>query len=100
MATKEEILQTVRLMAAQNVISKAELDAAYDAGSGIKTDAVVAHKIGISEILYYIGGAIVVLGIAILLAQNWETLGFVAKLLATLGAGVAAYIVGLLFQRD
>lgn len=100
MATKEEVLQFVREVAAQKVISKAELDAAYDAGSGIIADPSLTKKIGIAEILYYIGGAIVVLGIAILLAQNWGMLGFGAKVLATLGAGVAAYIVGLLFQRD
>jgi len=100
MATKEEILQYVKTLAEQKIITKDELDLAYDSGSGIKEDIVLTKRLGISEILYYIGGAIVFLGIAILLAQNWSTLGFGTKVLATLGAGVATYFVGVLFSRD
>lgn len=100
MATKEEVLQYIKTLAQQQGVSKDEIVAAYDEGSGIKTDQVLTKKLAIAEILYYIGGAIVFLGIAILLAQNWSTLGFVTKVLATLGAGVAAYFVGLLFSRD
>ncbi|MBI2100499.1 MAG: hypothetical protein HYT47_00540 [Candidatus Vogelbacteria bacterium] len=100
MATKEEVLQYIRTLAEQKVVSKEELDAAFDSGSGIKTDVVLTKKLGIAEILYYIGGAIVFLGISILLWQNWSTLGFGTKVLATLGSGIAAYFVGLLFSRD
>ena len=100
MATKEEILQYIKTIGEQKIVTKDELDLAYDSGSGIKTDVVLTKKLGIAEILYYIGGAIVFLGISILLWQNWSTLGFGTKVLATLGAGVAAYFVGLLFSRD
>lgn len=100
MATKEEVLQYIRTLAEQKIVTKEEIDLAYDSGSGIKTDVVLTKKLGVAEILYYIGGAIVFLGIAILLAQNWLTLGFGTKVLATLGAGVAAYFVGVLFSRD
>jgi hypothetical protein len=100
MATKEEVLQYIKTLGEQKIVTKDELDLAYDSGTGIKTDIVLTKKLGISEILYYIGGAIVFLGIAILLYQNWSTLGFGTKVLATLGAGVAAYFVGVLFSRD
>src|SRR3989339_35882 len=100
MATKEEVLQYVRTLAEQKVVTRDELTDAYDSGSGIKKDMVLTKKLGIAEILYYIGGAVVFLGIAILLAQNWSTLGFGTKVLASLGAGIAAYFVGLIFSRD
>lgn len=100
MATKEEVLQYVRALAEQKVVTRDELTEAYDSGSGIKQDVVLTKKLGVAEILYYIGGAIVFLGISILLWQNWSTLGFGTKVLATLGAGIAAYFVGLLFSRD
>jgi len=100
MATKEEVLQYIKTLAEQKIVTKDEIDLAYDSGSGIKTDMVLTKKLGIAEILYYIGGAVVFLGIAILLVQNWSTLGFGTKVLATLGAGVAAYFVGVLFSRD
>jgi hypothetical protein len=50
------------------------------------------------EILYYIGGAIVGVGVAVLIGQNWDQLPSVARLLSTLGAGVAAYVVAVLFS--
>jgi hypothetical protein len=100
MATKEEVLQYIKTLAEQKAVTKEELTAAFDSGSGIKTDVVLTKKLGIAEILYYIGGAIVFLGISILLWQNWSTLEFGTKILATLGAGIAAYFVGLLFNRD
>lgn len=100
MATKEEVLRYVRMLAEQRAVTKEELAEAYDSGSGMKRDDVLTKKLGIAEILYYIGGAIVFLGISVLISQNWSTLGFGTKVLATLGAGVAAYFVGLLFSRD
>ena len=69
MATKEEVLQYIKTLGEQKIVTKDELDLAYDSGSGIKTDVVLTKKLGISEILYYIGGAIVFLGIAILLIK-------------------------------
>jgi hypothetical protein len=100
MATKEEVLQSVRTLAAQKILTQDELISAYHEGSGVGADQVLTHRLGIAEILYYIGGAIVFLGITIFLAQNWSTLGFATKILATLGAGIAAYFVGLMFTRD
>lgn len=100
MATKEEALQYIKTLAQQQVISRDEIVAAYNEGSGVKTDQVFTKKLGIAEILYYIGGAIVFLGIAILLAQNWSTLNFETKVLATLGAGIAAFSVGALFSGE
>lgn len=100
MATKDEILVYIKSLAEQKVLTREELDSAYDSGGGVRSDVVMTKKLGIAEILYYIGGGIVFLGIAIFLSQNWSTLGFGTKVLATLGAGVAAYIVGVLFSRD
>lgn len=100
MTTKEEVLQYITTLGAQHVVTQDELLAAYRTGSGVPIDHAMIKKLGVAEILYYIGGAIVFLGIAILLAQNWSNLGFATKLLATLGAGLAAYVVGLLFSRD
>jgi len=100
MATKEDVLQYIRTLAEQKIITKDELTAAYDSGSGTKADVVLTKTLGVAEILYYIGGAIVFLGISILLWQNWSTLGFWTKVLATLGSGIAAYFVALIFSRD
>jgi hypothetical protein len=101
MATKEEVLNYIKVLAEQKVLTKEELVSAYESGTQSDgRDRSLAKKLGIAEILYFIGGAIVFLGIAIFLAQNWSVLGFGAKILSTLGAGIAAYTVGILFNRD
>lgn len=100
MATKEEVLQYIKTLGEQNVVSKDELIDAYNSGAGIKTDPVVTKRLGIAEILYYIGGAIVFIGIAIFIGQHWEELNSFTRILATLGSGIAAYIIGLIFYRD
>ena len=55
---------------------------------------------GFFDLTCYLGGVIVFLGIAILLRQNWLILGFLPKIIATLGFGIASYSVGILFQKD
>lgn len=88
------------MIAEQKVITKEDLEVAYDLGSGTKENNHSIKKIGIAEILYYIGGGIVFLGITILIFQNWSTLNVATKILATFGASIAAYFVGLLFDRE
>jgi hypothetical protein len=100
MANKDEVLNEIRILAGQNAIGKEELIQAYDSGKGVRGDIALTKKLGVAEILYYIGGAVVFLGIMILLGQNWSTLGVAAKVMATLGSGIAAYFVGVLFNRD
>ena len=94
---KEELLQKIRSLATENLITKEELTKAYDKALGKKTDLAITKKLGITEILCYIGGAIVFLGIAVLIWQNWSTLSVATKIIATLGSGIAAYIVGVFF---
>jgi len=96
---KKELLQQIRILAAENLITKEELTKAYDEALRKNTDIAVTKKLGITEILYCIGGAIVGLGITILIWQNWATLSVATKIIATLGSGIAAYIIGVLFGR-
>lgn len=99
MLNKEEVLGYIQELAKEKAITKQEIIKAFDSGGGATAEAL-NKNLNIAQILYYIGGGIVFLGIAILVGQNWSTLGFLTKLLATLGFGIAAYFAGLLFSRD
>jgi len=102
MSTKEEALEYIRSLGQEGSVSRTEVVAAYDSGAGVSSPVPVDalhKKTSMAELLYYIGGGIVVIGIAIFLGQNWEMLSFPTKVLATLGSGVAAYVVGVLFSR-
>jgi hypothetical protein len=100
MITKEEASQYIRAIARDKILTKAEVDFAWDTASIVKSEAVLTKQLGIAEILYYIGAGIVVLGISILLAQNWAALSYTTQVLATLGSGIAAYLAGLAFDRN
>jgi hypothetical protein len=91
---KQEALQYVKNLSSQKILTKDEIIDAYN--EGLAGDMVLTKKVGIAEILYYIGGAVVFLGIWILIWQNWSTLNLGTKIIATLGASVLAYIIGLL----
>jgi len=95
------ILDKVKKLASYKLITREDVVSAYNEGSGTKGSAEkIAHKINISEILYYLGGAIVFLGITILVGQNWEKLNTVTKIIATLGGGIAAYVTGVLLGHS
>jgi hypothetical protein len=96
---KEEIIKQIKDSVQEGIITKKDLVEACDSVLSKENKASVIHHPRISNILYYIGGIIVCLGIAIFIGQNWSYLNDISKVSATLGASVAAYIVGVLFSR-
>lgn len=99
---KESLLSEIKQAAAAHVVTKDEVAAAYESGLAVTDQSVdhsLQHKLSVTDIMYYIGGAIVALGIAILVGQNWERLGTPVQILVTLGSAIAAYVVGVLFTR-
>ncbi len=98
---KQELLQEIRTAAAGKKISREEVIAAYGAGVGMPmAHASSLKRLSVVDVLYFIGGAIVFIGIAVLIGQHWNELGVPTRILATLGSGVAAYIVGVFLSRD
>jgi hypothetical protein len=57
-------------------------------------------NINFSQILYYIGAAIVLVGIFVFVGQRWNQLNFFSQLLVTLGSGIAGYIVAVAFNYN
>lgn len=98
MDPRQQALEYVKSLATSHTLTREELVAAYEAGAGTHTGAEAQTRY--AQILYYIGGAIVFLGISIFVWQNWSTLSFPTKMLATMGGGIAAYVVALLFGRQ
>lgn len=100
MEEKNRALQYIKSLAEQGTITRSELIEAFDSINTDKHDGSLTKKPGVSEVMYYIGGGIVFLGIAILLIQNWTSLSLGTKLLSTLGAGIGAFLVGFLLSRQ
>ncbi len=52
------------------------------------------HTKNITNIFYIIGAIIAVIGVVILLAQNWTDIGFVGRVLSTLGISIVSFVIG------
>jgi len=50
------------------------------------------------KIFNYVGGTLIFLGISYFIVNHWEFLNSFTKIFSTLGAAIAAFIVGMLFQ--
>ncbi len=99
MLNKNEILASIKVAAQKKILTKKELDLAFEAGMN---DSLIyeAKKWSMIDILYYLGGGIIFLGIVIFLWQSWSLLNFTTKILATLGSGIAAYFLGVVLSQD
>ncbi len=97
---KQQAVEYIKSVGAEHVLSREEVTDAYDEGAlGTAADPGWSHRIGVSGILSYIGGAIVFLGISILVFQNWDTMPVAGRIVATLGSAIAAYIVATIFGK-
>ncbi len=94
---KHELLQQITEFVQKGLLSKEELLQAYQTGRG--GEYVDSKQVNIAQVLYYIGAAIVFLGIVILVFQNWDALSKATQILVTLGSSIAAYVVGVLFRE-
>ncbi len=83
-------------MSASGELSREEVMAAVSFTE--QQDASKNH-LSLSEILYYIGGGIVFLGICVLAYQNWVSFSSFVRVFLTLGSAIAAFIVGALLYR-
>ncbi|MDP3883174.1 MAG: hypothetical protein Q8Q48_03920 [Candidatus Staskawiczbacteria bacterium] len=96
MLTKEEVLRGVKELVENNQLSKADIMATLNESAV----TIKRENISIIDILYYIGGAIVFMGIAIFVFQNWSSLNSFSRIISTLGSAVAAYFVAILFSAN
>ena len=97
---KSDLLQAITASAKEGLVSQEEIVNAYNEGiAGDISGRTSENRVGISQILYYLGGGVVAVGISIFIEQNWETLSVFTRILSTLGAGIMAYIIGVVLSR-
>ncbi len=118
---KEQIINEIRRLASERQISHDEVNQAFYSGlSSPFTGKTTASKsainasggsnfsshvfsfkehLSVSKILYTIGSLVVIIGIVVLVTENWNVLNSLARVVITLGSGVALYVAGVLFSR-
>src|SRR3990167_3976233 len=103
---KQELLQELSASFQAGEVTSAEIEQVVggarqsgDIGLQASTFGVPRRQINIAQVLYYIGALIVLIGIVVLIGQNWSDLNGIERILVTLGAGIVAYIsAGLFFK--
>ena len=81
---KELILKNVEILIREGQLTRNELFEVYERSARTDKQETLSKQSRISNILYYIGGAIVFLGICIFVGTNWSNLNDATKILATL----------------
>src|SRR3989339_191243 len=94
---KHDLLRQLSVLAEQHLVSEQEVLQALRQGKSSPSQHGTASRF--TEILYYIGGLIIFIGITVLIVQNWEMLNSITRILVTLGVGIAAYVMGVLYMQ-
>lgn len=95
---KHEVLGQIKALAQQNLLTEGEVLQALHQGMGEKKPGTSAPML--AEVLYYIGGIIIFIGIGVLVVQHWVDLNSFTRILVTLGTGLASYVTGVLFLQQ
>ena len=97
MSTKQEVLQDIVALIKHNNIN---IDEIKDA---LQTAPMLASKPSssvLSKLFGYIGGIFVFAGIGVFISMYWGDFGSAARVIVTLGAGLVAFIMGLVCLTD
>lgn len=96
---KQSLIENLQSSIKAGTFTKEELLAVYEKAIQTDTGETMLRQSKISNVLYFIGGTIVFLGICIFVGSNWSSLSDLTKILATLGSSVAVYAMAALLSR-
>ncbi|HSH72878.1 MAG TPA: DUF2157 domain-containing protein [Methylophilaceae bacterium] len=95
--SKEDALQDIVQLAKHNQISLDEIAQALSAtevNPGQKSSTILSKLFG------YIGGIFVFAGLAVFISMYWDDFGSLARVIVTLGSGLFAFVMGLVYLAD
>lgn len=97
---KQALLQQLSALVDSGEVTEDEVLDAIGAKqhSPVAVTSNIASRL--SAVLYFIGGGVVFLGLVFLIAQEWGHFGTSMKIFVTLGSGIAAFVVGVLFSQQ
>ncbi len=96
---KQNVIKGIEYLIKAGELTDKELLDIYTRSMRTDPQEIVHKQSKISNILYFIGSAVVFLGICIFVGSNWSSLSDMTKILATLGAAAAMYGAGILLGR-
>ena len=98
MDERARALEQIAALARQHRLSAAEIAAALDG-----TPAAPAERRGrtvLVRVLGFLGGTFVFAGIGVFIALQWDAMNSAARVIVTLGSGLAVFVMGVVSARD
>jgi hypothetical protein len=95
---RTEALEEIARLARQHALTGADIVAALDASAPATRPATRSGVL--VRVLGFLGGTFVFAGIGIFVAMQWDTMNSAARVVVTLGSGIAVFALGLLASRD
>ena len=95
---KMTLLEAVRDLAAAGELTEAEVIAAVREAADTRAAEIAARSGRYSNLLYFVGGGVIFIGIVAFIAQVWDELGPFMHVVVTLGSGLAAFVSGVLLS--
>jgi hypothetical protein len=98
MDDRTQALQQIAAIARQHGLSVSEIAAVLEAPAGAPPAA--RGQAVLVRVLGFLGGTFVFAGIGVFIALQWDDLNSGARVLVTLGSGIAALVLAILAWRD
>src|SRR5687768_15564809 len=93
-----DAVQTIVALARRHGITAEEIAAAF--GEPVAQSAKRRSQTVLVRVLGVLGATFVFAGVAAFIALQWESLGSAARVIVTLGPGLAAFVLAVLADRD
>lgn len=96
---KDQVLKIIKDSIEHQIISKHDVQSILALKDGTHHSHAEDKNSIVPKVLYAIGGVIAIVGVIVLLANNWENIGFIGRWLVTIGLGLASFISAFLVYR-
>ena len=97
MDDRTRALEQVVALARQHHLTAAEIAAALTEPAARPEER---RRNVLVQVLGFLGGTFVFAGIGVFIALQWDTMNSAARVIATLGSGLAVFVLGVLSARD
>lgn len=97
METKDQAISKIHEIARQYGLTLTDLESAFtelDNGSPEPSSSLLGRILG------YLGGIFIFAGLSVFISMNWETMNTAARIIITLGSGLAVFIMALVASAD
>lgn len=98
MSDRERALEEIVAIARRHDVDAAEIAAAL--GSPAADTASGRWRGIVVRVLGFLGGTFVFAGVGVFIALHWDDLNVAARIVVTLGSGIAAFLLAVLAARD